>query len=156
MQTGVIVGGTGAQGAAVVRYLSSLNFYNLNVLSRDPTGSQALALTKLPNVTILPSSPAGYDEQSFLKAARKADFAFINTDGFSIGEVAEVYWGIRFWELSQQAGVKHFIYSSLDKLDELIEHRPEFRIGHYAGKARVAGKSSAHSRSSCCADKRLP
>lgn len=140
MKTGVIVGGTGAQGASVVRHLASLNLYELKVLTRNTTSAQAAALSKLPNVSLVQTSPAGYDEESFVQAAANADFAFINTDGFSIGEVAEVYWGIRFFELSRLARVKHFIYSSLDKLEEVTGNKQEFRVGHYSGKARVVGE----------------
>lgn len=143
MKTGVIIGGTGAQGASVVRHLASLNLYRLQVLTRNTTSAQAEALSKLPNVTLVQSSSAGHDEESFIRAATNADFAFVNTDGFSIGEVAEVYWGIRFWELSRSIGVKHFIWSSLDKLDEVTGYKQEFRIGHYSGKSRVTGKSAS-------------
>lgn len=140
MKTGVIVGGTGAQGMTVVRHLSSLKFYHLKVLSRDPSSPRAISLSKLLNVTLLQSSSFSYDDESFLQAAADADFAFINTDGFSVGEVAETYWGIRFWELSQRVGVKHFIYSSLEDLGSLTGHKQEFEVGHYAGKARVVGE----------------
>jgi uncharacterized protein YbjT (DUF2867 family) len=139
MKTGVIIGGTGAQGAAVVRHLSSLGIYHLKVITRSIRSEQAKTLGNLPNVTLIESSPAGYDEDSFLLAAERADFAFVNTDGFSIGEAAEVYWGIRFYELARRAGVKHFVYSSLDNLGEMTQYDPEFRVGHYYGKSRVVG-----------------
>ncbi|KAK5954722.1 hypothetical protein OHC33_004446 [Knufia fluminis] len=132
MKTGVIVGGTGAQGAVVVNHLSSLGLYHLKVLTRNVESSQAQHLASLPNVELIQSSPLGHDEESFLFAVKDADFAFINTDGFSIGEVAETYWGIRFFELAHQAGVKHYVYSSLDSIDQDV-----FRIGHYGGKSRV-------------------
>lgn len=140
MKVGIIVGGTGAQGAAVIRHLSSLNLYSLRVLTRNLNSVQAQALTALPNVTLVQSSPVGHDEASFLTAAEGADFAFINTDGFSIGEVAEIYWGIRFYELSVRVGIKHFIYSTLDNLGPSTGYKQEFHIGHYYGKSRVVGK----------------
>lgn len=142
MQTGVFIGGTGAQGAAVIRHLSTLNKFNLRVLTRDLASTQAKSLKSLPHVELIQSSPSGYDEQSFHRAAHGADFAFVNTDGFSTGEVAEVYWGIRFYELARQAGVKHFIYSSLDNVQELTDFNDNYIPGHYASKARVVGKSS--------------
>lgn len=143
MKTGVIIGGTGAQGASVVRHLASLNFYHLKVLTRHTTSTQALTLSKLSNVTLVQSSSAGHDEESFVQEATGADFAFVNTDGFSIGEVAEVYWVIRFWELSRSIGVKHFIWTSLNKLDEVTGYKRESRVGHYPGKSRVVGKSAS-------------
>jgi len=84
MKTGVIVGGTGAQGTAVVIHLSSVGTYHLKVLTRDIKSSQARHLGSLNNVTLVQSAASGYDEDSFLLAAKDADFAFINTDGKSI------------------------------------------------------------------------
>lgn len=157
MKTGVIVGGTGAQGAAIVRYLASLNQYDLRVLTRNLTSPQAKELAKLGNVELIQSSPTGYDEKSYLRAAEQADFAFINTDGFSIGEVAETYWGIRFYELSKQAGVKNFIYSSLDNLQEAANFDDDFDAGHYRGKARVVGKyRTSQSRPGTDSPRRVP
>ena len=41
--------------------------------------------------------------------------AFVNTDGFTIGEVKEVYAGMRIFELAKQVGtVRHFVWSALD------------------------------------------
>lgn len=139
LKTGVLVGGTGAQGVPVVEHLSSLNEYHLKVITRSIKSPQAKALGDLPNVTLIESQPWGYDEDSFNLAANGADFVFINTDGFAIGEVSEVYWGIRFFELAKAAGVKHFIYSSLDYVGQLTNFDPKFHVGHYDAKGRVVG-----------------
>ena len=41
--------------------------------------------------------------------------AWINTDGFTIGEQKEIYAGLRIFEVAKQAGtVRHYIWSSLD------------------------------------------
>lgn len=138
MALGVIVGGTGAQGAAVVRQLSSAG-HHLKVLSRNPDSAQAKELVLLSNVELVSTASSGHDDDSFLSAAEGADFAWINTDGFSIGETMETYWGIRFYELSVRAHVKHYIYSSLDNLGPQTNFDAKFMIGHYNGKARVVG-----------------
>lgn len=39
--------------------------------------------------------------------------AFINTDSFTVGEMAETYAGIKIYEAAKAAGVRHYIYSSL-------------------------------------------
>lgn len=139
MKTGVLIGGTGAQGVPVVKYLSSLNEYNLKVITRNTKSEQAKALEKLPNVTLVQSESWGYDETSFDLAVKGADFVFVNTDGFAIGEIGEVYRGIRFFELAKRAGVKHFIYSSLDYVGQLTNYDPQFHVGHYDAKGRVVG-----------------
>lgn len=40
--------------------------------------------------------------------------AFVNTDSFTIGEEEETWTGIRIFELAKQAGVKHYVWSSLE------------------------------------------
>lgn len=41
--------------------------------------------------------------------------AWINTDGFTIGEQKEIFAGMRIFEIAKQAGtVRHYVWSSLD------------------------------------------
>ena len=40
--------------------------------------------------------------------------AWINTDGFTIGEKKETYAGLRIFEIAKQAGICHYVWSSLD------------------------------------------
>ena len=49
-----------------------------------------------------------------LKALEGVYGAWVNIDGFTVPANEETYAGIRIFELSKQAGVKHFIWSSLD------------------------------------------
>ena len=81
-----------------------------------------------------------YDSKAFMSAASDSDYVFVNTDGFAMGEQAETYWGIRLFELSLRAGVKHFIYSGLDSVGPKSNYDPELYTGHYQGKARVQGQ----------------
>jgi hypothetical protein len=40
---------------------------------------------------------------------------WVNTDGFTVGEAAEIYAGMRIFEIAKQVGtVRHFVYSNLD------------------------------------------
>jgi uncharacterized protein YbjT (DUF2867 family) len=115
MKTRLIIGGTGRQGEAIVRFLSSTNQYHLLILTRNTTSDSALKLAALANVELVANNTAnGYDVESILSAASRLEFVFINTDGFALGEQAEVYWGVRLFELARKAGVKHLIYSGLD------------------------------------------
>lgn len=46
---------------------------------------------------------------------RGAYGAWINTDGFTVGEVKELYAGIRIFELAKQNGaLRHYVWSNLD------------------------------------------
>ncbi|KAI1609569.1 hypothetical protein EDD36DRAFT_75156 [Exophiala viscosa] len=139
METIVIVGGTGAQGGAVVQYLSATNKFNVLVLTRSTTSPPAKETAALPNTELIVSNASfGYDLEVFYKAAQQSQYAFINTDGFAVGEQAETYFGIRLFELSLKAGVKHFIYSGLDYNSKKSGYDPTLYVGHYEGKARVS------------------
>ncbi|KAK5051541.1 hypothetical protein LTR84_003193 [Exophiala bonariae] len=139
LKTIVVIGGTGAQGLAVIRHLSSLKEYQVLALTRSVTSPAAKELSQLVNVELVESqATSGYDLDAFRTAAKRSDCAFINTDGFAVGEIAETYWGVRLFEVAKQAGVKHFVYSGLDYLaNELSYEDDKHYVGHYMGKARV-------------------
>ncbi|KIW88132.1 uncharacterized protein Z519_11243 [Cladophialophora bantiana CBS 173.52] len=138
MKTIVFIGGTGAQGGAIIRTLSSTNEYKVLALTRSTSSSAAQEIAHLPNVELIESKASfGYDVDKFYEAAQRSDYAFINTDGFALGEQAETYWGIRLFELSARAGVKHLIWSGLDYNGRKTGYDPKFYVGHYEGKARV-------------------
>jgi hypothetical protein len=41
--------------------------------------------------------------------------AWVNTDGFTVGEQKEIYAGIRIFETAKSLGtVRHYVWSSLD------------------------------------------
>jgi len=141
MKTGLIIGGTGRQGRVVVEFLASTKQYHLLVMTRSITSASAKKLAALPHVELVENSAsAGWDLTAYSAAAARADFVFLNTDGFTLGEVAESYWGIRLFELAQHAGVKHLIFSGLDNNGAESNFDPKFYVGHYQGKARVQGQ----------------
>ncbi|KAE9363841.1 NmrA family protein [Stipitochalara longipes BDJ] len=135
-QTVLVIGGTGAQGTPVVKELSKTNNYTIHVLTRSPTSPSVLALSSLPNVTIVPGD--GYNETTLHSAFKNISIAFVNLNGFAIGEKAELYWGIRLFEIASEHGVQHFIWASLDSSYKLSGYQPRFRTGHFDGKAKVA------------------
>jgi len=141
MKSILIVGATGAQGGAIIRHLASTGQYNITAFTRSATSPKAVELAALPNMKIAVSDAAtGYDTKAFLAAASDVDYVLVNTDGFALGEQAEIYWGIRLFELSARAGVKHFIYSGLDSVGPKANYDPDLYVGHYQGKARIQGK----------------
>ncbi|KAJ4247513.1 hypothetical protein NW762_013190 [Fusarium torreyae] len=138
MQTILVIGSTGAQGSAIIRYLSSTERYHILAFTRSAASSEATSLAELPHVELVVSgSGSGYDTGAFLSAASRADSVLVNTDGFALGEQAETYWGIRLFELSAWAGVKHFVYSGLDSNGPRSGFDPDLYCGHYQGKAKV-------------------
>src|SRR3569833_854041 len=109
MQTLLIVGDSGAQGTAVVKYLSSTGKYHILAMVRDMRSGRSKHLESLPEVELVANNTAhAFDADAYVSAAKRSDLVFVNTDGFSLGEQAETYWGIRFFELAVGADVKHF------------------------------------------------
>ena len=121
----LIIGGTGAQGAAVVRHLSATCQYSIRVQTRDVDSSHAKDIGGLSNVSLV---TGGYDDSSLTNALRDMDFVFVNTDGFTIGQQAETYWGIRIFELARRVGVKHLVYSGLDYLGPETNFDPKYEV----------------------------
>jgi len=132
------LGGAGAQIDAVVRVLSSSGTYKITVLTRNVQSTSALALAALPNVSTIEGNC--YNENNLRASLKGTEAVFVNTNGFALGEKAEIYWSMRIYELAYQASVKHFVYGGLDYLSKKGGFDPRFRCGHYDGKGKFAGK----------------
>jgi hypothetical protein len=60
------------------------------------------------------------------------------TDGFTVGEQAETYYGLRIFELAACVPtLKHYVWSNLDYGLKKGGYRPEYHCGHYDGKGRI-------------------
>ncbi|KAL9096013.1 MAG: hypothetical protein Q9165_001535 [Trypethelium subeluteriae] len=130
-----VVGGTGAQGMAVIRGLVNDGTYHVRVLTRDTKSARAQELLKLGNVELVEGSWAG--ESDLRTGFRGCDGAFVNIDGFNAGEKTEMFWAIRAYELALEEGIKFFVYGNLDFVYKKSGYNPEFRTGHYDGKGRI-------------------
>ncbi|KAG7404028.1 NmrA-like family domain-containing protein 1 [Fusarium oxysporum f. sp. rapae] len=140
-KTVLVIGGTGAQGAAVVKALSDDSAYEIRVLTRSATSPAAAELAALPDVTIMEGNP--YEETTLQHAFDAVDLAWVNTNGFAIGEKNEIYWGIRMYEIARSRGVAHFQWASLPYVSKLGDFDPKYRTGHMDGKGKVADYISA-------------
>ena len=131
----LIIGGTGAQGGTIARFLASTDKYLVRILTRNASSAAAQKLATLPNIEIV----AGVNESDadVDRALRDVDAVYLNTNGFATGVKKETYTGIRIFELSRRAGVKHFIYAGLDYLGPLTNYNDKYAVGHYEGKGRV-------------------
>ncbi|KAH8807905.1 hypothetical protein F5884DRAFT_881445 [Xylogone sp. PMI_703] len=132
----LVIGGTGAQGIPVVQALALSNRYAVRVLTRNAKSKRAQELATLPNVTFIEGTQ---DNQTDLHAAfRGVDGAFVNFDGFSIGERNEVFYGIRAYEIARHEGVKHYIWASIDYSLKKAGWDEQYHCGHNDGKGRIA------------------
>ncbi|KAF2096247.1 NAD(P)-binding protein [Rhizodiscina lignyota] len=129
------IGGTGAQGIPVVKALSSNSKYAVRVITRNAASTEAQMLSSIAGVEIFEGD--SYDEATLRKAFDGVEYVFANTNGFAIGEKAEIYWGIRLYELAREFGVKHFLYAGLEYASKLGNFDPKYRTGHLDGKGKV-------------------
>ncbi|KAH8930252.1 NAD-P-binding protein [Atractiella rhizophila] len=134
LKTVLVIGGTGAQGRPMVKHLATS--YHVRVLTRSTTSTQAQSLLAYgPNVELIQGDVG--DESLLEKALEGAYGAVVNLDGFVLGEMHEVYFGIRIFELAQRAGVQHFVWSAIDYNSLLSGWKKEAASGHMDGKGRV-------------------
>ena len=57
-----------------------------------------------------------FDDFDSVEAALEGVYgAFVNTDGFTVGEQKEIYAGMRIFEIAKVAkSVRHYVWSNLD------------------------------------------
>jgi hypothetical protein len=105
------------------------------VLTRNTDSERAKNIAKLPNVTLIQGSQ---DNQKDLhKAFHGVWGAWVNTDGFTIGEKNELFYGIRAYEIARHEGVQHYVYASTDYAVKDANWNEKYHWGHNDAKGRV-------------------
>ncbi|PVG02993.1 NAD(P)-binding protein [Serendipita vermifera] len=137
----LFIGGTGAQGIPAIKALLSPGKngepspYAVRVVTRDPSNWRAVELQDLGCELVTGSVK---DLPSIHNALEGVYGAFVNTDGFTIGEKEELFAAFRIYELAKERGVKHYVWSNLDYMSKKGNFDPKYRCGHYDAKGRVA------------------
>jgi len=137
----LVIGSTGAQGLAVIDALlkssadGSPSPYAVRAFTRDPQGNRAQVLAS-KGVEVFQGS---FDNFPSVFAALQGVYgAWINTDGFTVGEAKELQAGMRIFELAKQTKtIRHFVWSNLDYVTKKGNYSPAYRCEHYDGKGRV-------------------
>lgn len=125
----LITGATGQQGGSTARALAGQGF-ELRAMTRKPDGPAAKALAS-QGMTIVPGD---LDDPESLKKALKGVwgvFAVQNT--WEAGVEKEEEQGKRLATLAKEAGVRHFVYSSVGSANR------NTGIPHFENKWRVEG-----------------
>jgi hypothetical protein len=147
----LVIGGTGGQGMPVVKgqfvsqvfvrvltilsALSSSSRYHIRVLTRSAASTRAKELAALPNVTLMEGSQ---DQQKDLHRAFNGVYgAWVNMDGFTLGEKSELFYGIRAYEIARHHGVKHFLWANTDYAVKKAGWDEKYHWGHNDAKGRV-------------------
>jgi hypothetical protein len=116
--------------------LSSSGRYSVRVLTRNTTSDRAKTLAGLPHVTLIEGSQDCIEDLH--RAFHGVYGAYVNTDGFTIGEKNELFYGIRAYEIARGEGVQHYVYASTDYPLKDTNWNPKYRWGHNDAKGRVA------------------
>lgn len=128
-----VVGGTGSQGGGVVDALLQRGRFDVRVLSRNPDSERAKQLVER-GVEVV---QADLDDRESVEAAfRGAHGAFVVTNFWEADTGAhEAEQGRAAVAAAKDAGVSHFIWSTLPNVAELSGG--ELAVHHFTSKARV-------------------
>jgi uncharacterized protein YbjT (DUF2867 family) len=121
-----VIGATGQQGASVVHALQSSSRFKVRALSRNPDKHRGLADEVGKADLNLPET---------LKAAfAGAHGVFLVTNFWEKGtdELKQATAAVR---AAKEAGVKHFIWSTLPNVEEISAGK--FEVPHFTGKAQI-------------------
>jgi len=125
----VVVNATGAQSSSVVRAAAAAGFH-VRAQVRSISKPEAQTLAALPNVTLAEGS---VEDTSFVSTLFKdADYAWVNTTFFQQDETA---LGKSLALAAKEAGVKHYVYSSLPDHSKFTNGK--WRSPVFAGKFAV-------------------
>jgi uncharacterized protein YbjT (DUF2867 family) len=121
-----VVGATGQQGGAVVRALRDSNKFAVRALSRNPGKHRGLADEVVE---------ANLDRPETLSAAFKLAYGVFLVTNFWQPGADEVKQATAAVRAAKEAGVTHFIWSTLPDVEAISSGR--FNVPHFTGKARV-------------------
>ncbi|KAJ3547599.1 hypothetical protein NM208_g1442 [Fusarium decemcellulare] len=131
----LVIGGTGAQGTPVVEALAKSNRYRVRLLTRNVESARSQMLSSLPNVTLLQGRQD--DQEDLHKAFRGVYGAWVNTDGFTLGQKSETFYGIRAYEIARHEGVQHYVWAGTDYALKKSGWDERYHWGHNDAKGRV-------------------
>ncbi|KAJ5894672.1 hypothetical protein N7495_006363 [Penicillium taxi] len=132
----LVIGGTGAQGSAVVKELLEAPF-EVRILTRDPTN--AGTLEKFPPGSGVELVKGSFMDIKSIEAALQGCYGlYLNTDGFTVKEADEIWAAIRIFETAKTvSSLRHFVWSGLDYYLKLGNYDPKYACYHVNAKARV-------------------
>jgi len=128
-----VIGGTGAQGGGVVDALLASDQFVVRVVTRNPASKSAEALEKR-GVQVVKGDLI---EPSSLRAAFEGAYgAFLVTNFWEPAQIEnETGIAVAAVKEARDAGVQHFIWSTLPDAEKLTGGRLKLR--HFTGKARA-------------------
>lgn len=99
-------------------------------------------MAALPNVELIQGQQ---DNQQDLHTAFSGVYgAWVNLDGFTIGEKNEGFYGVRAYEIARHHGVKHYIWANTDYALRKSGWDENYHWGHNDAKGRIGDLILSH------------
>jgi uncharacterized protein YbjT (DUF2867 family) len=121
-----VIGATGQQGGGVLRALQALGLFRVRALTRNPDKHGELAEEVVE---------ADLDRPETLKAAFEGAHGVFLVTTSSLEGTDERTQGTAAVQAARDAGVKHFIWSTLPDVEAISGGR--FHVPHFTNKAKV-------------------
>ncbi|SHG79370.1 Uncharacterized conserved protein YbjT, contains NAD(P)-binding and DUF2867 domains [Chryseolinea serpens] len=121
-----VIGATGQQGGAVVRALQASSEFKVRALTRNPSKHWAIAQEVVE---------ADLNRPDTLNAAFQGAYGVFLVTNFWEKGTDEEKQATAAVRAARDAGVKHFIWSTLPDVESISKGR--FHVPHFTGKAKV-------------------
>ncbi|KAL9111629.1 MAG: hypothetical protein Q9227_003902 [Pyrenula ochraceoflavens] len=143
-KTFLITGATGKQGGAVVRSLLERAVSpkpNILAVTRNPDSGSAKRLASLGSNISLVKGDLDDSSAIFKNVPQKPDSVFLVTTPtfgmFNADTKGEERQGKAFVDAASQAGVKHFVFASVDRGGAERSENDPTNVPHFASKHRI-------------------
>ncbi|KAF8191659.1 NAD-P-binding protein [Mycena galopus ATCC 62051] len=137
----LVIGATGAQGMAAIDGLLESHDgvpspYKIRALTRDINGARAKALAAKGVECVQGTFE---DFTAVAKAMDGVYGAYVNTDTFTVGEMREIYAGLRIFEIANMTpSLRHYLWSGLPYMPKTrAGYDPRYQAEHLNAKGRV-------------------
>lgn len=124
-KTIAVIGATGSQGKGVVNALVDQGTYNVRAVTRNPEKYSGKAHEVVKGDL--------KDMESLKDAFKNAYGVFVVTNFWEGAD--EIAQGKNAIEVAKEAGIQHFIWSTLPNVETIS--KGEFEVPHFTGKAKV-------------------
>ena len=121
-----VIGATGQQGGGVVRALQASGQFKVRAVTRNPAKHRELADEVVE---------ADLNRPETLKAAFEGAYGVFLVTNFQESGTNEFKQAIAAVRAAKDAGVKHFVWSTLPDVEEISGGK--FDVPHFTGKARI-------------------
>ena len=125
----LVAGATGAQGGSVAKALLAKNKFKVRVLTRNPASAADIALQRKGAEVV----QGDLDNRESLASAIKDVYGVFGVTSFWEHFGKEYQHGINLVDAVHEAGVKHFVFSTLDNYQVLS--KGQYSVPHYDMKA---------------------